>query len=121
MKIIAGWVIALAMFAGTGTAIALNVKPQWTSERCVGLSCWPDSQVAKYRPAQRTTAPSSHQSGVLREPELASQASRIDRSRKGDRIRVVPATEAILPPECEPPFSPLVKLAPSNFIARCLT
>jgi hypothetical protein len=89
MKIIAGWVIALAMLAGTGTAIALNVKPQWTSERCVGLSCWPDSQVAKYRPAQRTTAPSSHQSGVLGEPEMASQADRIDRSRKADRIRVV--------------------------------
>ena len=120
MKIIAGWVIALAMLAGTGTAIALNVKPQWTSERCVGLSCWLDSRAAKYKP-QRTTAPSSHQMGLHGELKLASQASRIDRSRKADRIRVVPATQAVLSPECEPPFSPLAKLAPSNFIARCLT
>ena len=44
MKIIAGWLVALAMIAGTGTAIALSVKPQRTlsEERCVGLSCWPE-------------------------------------------------------------------------------
>jgi hypothetical protein len=43
MTIIAGWVVALVMIAGTGTAIALSVKPQRTlsERRCVGLSCWP--------------------------------------------------------------------------------
>jgi hypothetical protein len=58
MKIIAGWVVALAMIAGTGTAIALSVKPQRTSseERCVGLGCWPDQPATKkHRPAQRTS------------------------------------------------------------------
>jgi hypothetical protein len=123
MKIIAGWVVALAMIAGTGTAIALSVKPQRTlaEKGCVGLSCWPDNPATKDRPAQRTTATSS-QSGLIGQPELASQASRVDRSRKADRITVViPATEAVLPPACEPPFSPLAKLPSPNFIARCLT
>jgi hypothetical protein len=51
----AGWVVALAMIAGTGTAIALSVKPQRTlsEERCIGLSCWPDQPATKRRPAQR--------------------------------------------------------------------
>jgi hypothetical protein len=124
MKIIAGWVVALAMIVGTGTAIALNVKsqPTLTEEACVGLSCWPENPAIKHRPAQRTTVTSPSESGkVVEQPELSSQA-RVDRSRKADRITVVvPATEAVLPPECEPPFSPLAKLPSSNFSARCLT
>ena len=123
MKIIAGWVV-LAMIAGTGTAIALNVKPQRTlaEERCVGLSCWPDSPAVKHRPAQRTTLTSPSRSGLIEQRELPFQVNRVDRSRKTDRFRtVVPATEAVLPPECEPPFSPLAKLPSSNFSARCLT
>jgi hypothetical protein len=56
MKIV-GWVVALAMIAGTGTAIALSVKPQQTlsEERCVGLSCWPDQPVVKHIRARRTS------------------------------------------------------------------
>jgi hypothetical protein len=44
MKIIAGCIIAIAMIAGTGTAIALSVKQQRTfsEDHCIGLSCWPD-------------------------------------------------------------------------------
>jgi hypothetical protein len=102
MKIIAGWVVAHVMIAATGTAIAVSVKPQQTSaERgCIGLGC---------RPANPVT-------------QLESQASRVDRSQKADRIRiVVPAAEAVLPSACEPPFSPLAKLPSSRFIARCLT
>ena len=57
MKIFAGWVFALAMIAGTGTAIALSMKPQQTlsEERCVGLSCWPDQPVIKHVRARRTS------------------------------------------------------------------
>jgi hypothetical protein len=123
MKIIAAWVVVLAMIAGTGTAIALSVKPQRTlaEKQCVGLSCWPASPATSDRLAQRSTA-SSSQSGLIAQPELASQASRVDRSRKADRITaVVPATQAVIPPACEPPFSPLAKLPSPNFIARCLT
>jgi hypothetical protein len=56
MKIIAGWLVALAMIAGTGTAIALNMKQQQTlaEEPCIGLGCWPESPATKHRPAQRT-------------------------------------------------------------------
>src|SRR5437899_5458608 len=110
MKIIAGWIVALAMIVGTGTAIALNVKsqPTLTEELCVGLSCWPENPAIKHRPAQRTTLTSPSQSGLNEQPESASQASRVDRSRKSDRITVVvPATQPALPPECEPPFSSL--------------
>ena len=122
MKIIAGWVVAFAMIAGTGTAIALSVKPQRTlaEKGCVGLGCWPDNPAPKHGSAQRTAA--SSQSGRIGQPELVSQASRVDRSRKADRISVgIPATAAVLPPGCEPPFSPLAKRPSSKFIARCLT
>jgi hypothetical protein len=131
MKIIAGWVVALAMIAGTGTAIALNAKlldleplnakPRQTSaeERCIGLGCWPESPATKRRSAQRT---SPVQPGLGGQTGLASQASRLDRSRKADRITiVVPAGEALLPPECEPPFSPLARLPSPKLVARCLT
>ncbi len=123
MKIIAGWVVALAMFAGTGTAIALNAKLQWTlaDERCAVVSCRPESP-ARHRPAQRTTLAAPSQSQPIQQTEPPSQASRVDRSRKADRIAVVgPATHAALPAACEPPFSPLAKLAPRNFTARCLS
>ena len=123
MKMIAGLVVMLAIIAGTGTAIALNVKSQRTSaeKRCVGLSCWPDSQAGKHKPAQRTvTSPS--QSELIEQPDLPSQASGVDRSRKADRITiVVPAIDAVLAPGCEPPFSPLAKLPSPSFKARCLT
>ena len=123
MKMIAGLVVMLAIIAGTGTAIALNVKSQRTSaeKRCVGLSCWPDSPAGKHKPAQRTvTSPS--QSELIEQPDLPSQASGVDRSRKADRITiVVPAIDAVLPPGCEPPFSPLAKLPSPSFKARCLT
>jgi hypothetical protein len=102
MKIIAAWVVALAMIAGTGTAIAVSVKPQQTpAERgCIGLGC------------------GSANPGT----QLQSQASRVNRSQKADRIRVVvPAAQAVVPPACEPPFSPLAKLPSAQFIARCLT
>ena len=124
MKMIAGLVVVLAIIAGTGTAIALNVKSQRTSAEkwCVGLSCWPDSQAGRHKPAQRTTVTSPSQSELIEQPDLPSQASGVDRSRKADRITiVVPATDAVLPPGCEPPFSPLAKLPPPSFKARCLT
>jgi hypothetical protein len=123
MKMIAV-VVVLAIIAGTGTAIALNVKSQRTSAEkwCVGLSCWPDSPAGRHKPAQRTTVTSPSQSELIEQPDLPSQASGIDRSRKADRITiVVPATDAVLPPGCEPPFSPLAKLPPPSFKARCLT
>jgi hypothetical protein len=54
---------------------------------------------------------------------LASQTGMIDRSRKGDRLApVAPAIKVVLLPGCEPQFSPLTRLSPSNFAARrCLT
>jgi hypothetical protein len=124
MKIIAGWVVALAMIAGTGTAIALTVKPHraLTEEGCVGLGCWPDSPATKHRAAPNSRAVLRSDSGLIEEPELASQASRVDRSRKADRITVaVPAAETVIPPGCEPPFSALAKVPAPNSSARCLT
>jgi hypothetical protein len=100
MKIIAGCVIALAMIGGTGTAH--------------------DSPATKHKAAQRSTVTSPSQSGPIGQPELASQASRVDRSQKTDRI-VVRTTQTVLPPGCEPPFSPLAKLPSRNFSGRCLT
>src|SRR5262245_13750036 len=116
MKIIAAWVVALAMVAGTGTAIAFSVKPQRTvsEEHCVGLGCWPDTPAMKHRPGQRSNVTSQ-----VAGPELA--AGTIDRSGKGDRITVVRTSEATVPAECEPPFSPLAKLPSPEFIARCVT
>src|SRR6516165_3849259 len=118
MKIIAGCVIALAIIAGTGTAIALGVKPQrtLTEEGCIGLSCWPNIPAVKHKRAQ----PSTVVSGLNGQPELESQAGRIDRSQKADRIKVVVrTTETVLPPGCEPPFSSLAKLRSPYFSARC--
>ena len=100
MKIIAGCVIALAMIGGTGTAF--------------------DSPATKHKAAQRSTVTSPSQSGPIGQPELASQASRVDRSQKTDRI-VVRTTQTVLPPGCEPSFSPLAKLPSPNFSGRCLT
>ena len=46
----------------------------------------------------------------------------VDRSRKGDRLDfVAPATRTGMPIGCDAPFSPLVKLSPSNVTGRCLT
>ena len=100
MKLIACCVIALAMTAGTGTA---------------------QNPTAKHDPAHRSTVTSQFQSGPIGRPELVSQVSSVDRSRKGDRITVVRTTKNVLPPGCEPPFSPLAKLPSPNFSARCLT
>jgi hypothetical protein len=101
MKIIAGWIIALAIVGGTGTAH--------------------DSPAAKHEAAQRGAVTAASQSGPIGQRELASQAGRIDRSRKGDRIPVVRTTQTVLPPGCEPPFSPLAKLPLPNFSGHCLT
>jgi hypothetical protein len=101
MKIIAGCVIALAMIGGTGTAF--------------------DSPATKHKAAQRSTVTSPSQSGPIGQPKLASQASRVDRSQKTDRITVVRTTQTVLPPGCEPTFSPLAKLPSRNFSGRCLT
>jgi hypothetical protein len=69
-----------------------------------------------------TASAPSMKPGLIGQPEAASQASRVDRSSKGNRITpVVPAKQAVLPPECEPPFSPLAKAPSQNFVARCLT
>ena len=87
MKIFAGLIVALAMFAATETASAPSVKQ-----------------------------------GLIGQTEAASKAHWVDRSSKGDRITpFVPAKEAVLPPECEPPFSPLAKVPSQNFVARCFT
>jgi len=62
------------------------------------------------------------QSGLIAQSELVSQASSVDRSRKGDRITpVAPAIRAELPPGCDAPFSSLAKFSPPNFAGRCLT
>ena len=61
-------------------------------------------------------------SGVNTPSEWVSQASRIDRSHKSDRLNpVASVTRAALPPGCEPPFSSLAKLSVPTFIGRCLT
>jgi len=70
--------------------------------------------------AKLEAAPS--QSRLVAQSELIKQASMVDRSRKGDRLNhVAPATSTAMPTGCDSPFSPLAKLAPSNFIGRCLT
>jgi hypothetical protein len=100
MKLIAGCVIALAMTAGTGIA---------------------QNPTAKHDPAHRSTVTAQFQSGSIARSELVSQVSRIDRSRKGDRITVARAAKNVFPQGCEPPFSPLAKLPSPNFNARGLT
>ena len=99
----------------TGTAIALNVKSQpVTEEACVGLSCWPKTRQLNIGWAQRTTLASPSQPGLNERPESASQTSRVDRSRKSDRIiDVVPAAQPALPPEREPPSDELA-VSPSR-------
>jgi hypothetical protein len=62
------------------------------------------------------------QLGPAYAPELTSQAGRIDRSLKGDRINTVaPTVRPVLPPGCEPPFSTLVKPLRSDPVVRCMT
>ena len=102
MKIIAGWFVAFAMLAGAATAS--------------------DHALAKHKTARQSTVTASHQSALIGQPELASGAERVDRSRKGDRIAAaVRTTQTVLPPGCEPPFSRLAKFPSPNFGARCLT
>jgi len=58
---------------------------------------------------------------LIAQSEVTSQASMVDRARKGDRLNSVGlAIRAAPPPGCDSPFSSLVKLSPSNFIGRCL-
>jgi hypothetical protein len=65
-------------------------------------------------------APSS--SGVDFSRDLTSQASRIDRSLKEDRLTAVaPKVRAALPLGCERPFSALVKPLRPELGVRCLT
>jgi hypothetical protein len=55
-------------------------------------------------------------------PATASQAEMIDRSRKGDRAAPgISTAKIVLPQGCESQVSPMTKLAPGQFIARCLT
>ena len=62
------------------------------------------------------------QVGLAFAPELTSQAGRIDRSLKGDRINAVARnTRSMLPPGCEQPFSALVKPLRSIPVVRCMT
>jgi hypothetical protein len=62
------------------------------------------------------------QVGLAFAPELTSQAGRIDRSLKGDRINAAARnTEPMLPPGCEQPFSGLVKPLRSVPVVRCMT
>jgi hypothetical protein len=62
------------------------------------------------------------QSELMAQSELGSQANKVDRSRKGDRITpVAPVIRAALPPGCDAPFSSLAKFSPPNFAGRCLT
>ena len=72
--------------------------------------------------ATETASAPSVKQGLIGQTEAASQANRVDRSLKGDRITpFVPARQAVLPPECEPPFSPLAKVPSQDFVARCFT
>jgi hypothetical protein len=65
-------------------------------------------------------APSQSELGA--QPELVSQGSQVDRSRKTNRISpAAPAIKTTLLPGCEPPFSSLAKLSSSALITRCLT
>src|SRR5262249_28289970 len=62
------------------------------------------------------------QLGPAHAPELTSQAGRIDRSLKGDRINAAARnTGPILPSGCEQPFSALVKPLRSIPVVRCMT
>jgi hypothetical protein len=72
--------------------------------------------------ATETASAPSVKAGPIVQPEATSQADWVDRSSKGDRITpVVPAKQVVLPPECEPPFSPLAKVPSQDFVARCFT
>jgi hypothetical protein len=72
--------------------------------------------------ATETASAPSVKPGLTGQPEAASQANRVDRSSKGDRITpVVPPRQAVLPPGCEPPFSPLAKVPSQDFVTRCFT
>jgi hypothetical protein len=59
MKLIAAFVVAIAIVASTATGLALVAKVQShrveAAEPCVGLECWPPSSPVKHRPAQRAT------------------------------------------------------------------
>ena len=62
------------------------------------------------------------QSSLVAQPAMASQTGMIDRSRKGDRLTVAAQIKVVLLPGCEPQFSSLSRLSPSDFVARrCLT
>jgi hypothetical protein len=90
---------------------------RWT---VVGFSAVAIIGLAMNFVASLRAAPS--QSGLIAQSELVSQASRVDRSRKGDRITpVLPVIRAALPPGCDAPFSSLAKFSPPNFVGRCLT
>lgn len=55
-------------------------------------------------------------------PELASQANRVDRSHKADRLPAfTPPVRIGLPAGCEPPFSSSLKISSPDLNARCLT
>ena len=77
--------------------------------------------LAMFAATETASAPSVTQV-VIGRTEAASQANWVDRSSKGDRITpFAPARQAVLPPECEPPFSPLAKVPSQSFVARCFT
>jgi len=77
--------------------------------------------LAMFAATETASAPSVTQV-VIGRTEAASQANWVDRSSKGDRITpLVPARQAVLPPECEPPFSSLAKVPSQSFAARCFT
>jgi hypothetical protein len=62
------------------------------------------------------------QLGPAYAPELTSQAGRIDRSLKGDRINAAARnTGPMLLSGCEQPFSALVKPLRSVPVVRCMT
>jgi hypothetical protein len=86
----------------------------------VGLSAMAIIGLAMNFVVSLRAAPS--QSGLIAQSELVSQASSVDRFRKGDRITpVAPVIRAELPPGCDAPFSSLAKFSPPNFVGRCLT
>jgi len=77
--------------------------------------------LAMFAATETASAPSVKQ-GRTGQTEAASQANWVDRSSKGDRITpFVPARQAVLPPECEPPFSTLATVPSQSFVARCFT
>ena len=72
------------------------------------------------------SAPSPEAAPLYSQATLPSatvaQANMIDRSQKGDRLApAVPAAKIVLPRGCDSQVSPMTKLAPGQFIARCLT